>query len=158
MSTTPNGRRLSPLFTSYLLPPVALATTFLSFLPSRALTPLVALLAGQTGPGAVVTSSLVASPGTVMAALTMAGEEMREVSDVDRQVLSEFGGRMWFYWAEGDDDGWVSQSSIREIEGVLDEAGWDKGRRFRCEEGMQHAFVLTSSEPAVGLLHQRGWG
>lgn len=154
MSSTPNGLRLFPLFTTHLFPPIALTTYLLSFLPRPLLTPIVSLLSKQSGPSAHITSSLVASPGTVLAALGMARDEMRQVKALDNELVREFSGRCWWYWADGDDDGWVRQSSIREIEEVLDQVGAGAGRerRFRCTEGMQHAFVLNEGEWCFLLL------
>lgn len=145
MATTPNGRRLGPLFRLPLLPTLALTTYGLSFLPSTLRLPLVSLLSRQSGESAVVTNGLVASPGTVLAALSMAGEELADVKELDKKLVTEFGDRCWWYWAKGADDGWVSPTSIDEIASTLDEAGVDKSRRFRCEEGMKHAFVLDKS-------------
>jgi pimeloyl-ACP methyl ester carboxylesterase len=144
MKTTPNGKRLTPLF-GVLQSPAALATNLLSFFPKALLLPIVKLVANQTGPGADVTTSLISSSGTIVATLYMAGKEMAEVTELDKDLLLKFGDRLVWYWAAGDDDGWVSQSSIKEIQDTLKEAGYDqKGRMFRCEEGMQHAFVMSS--------------
>lgn len=90
-----------------------------------------------------MTTALVSSPGTVISALSMAAEEMTHVTELDQDVLKQYGGRLYWYWAEGDTDGWVRDSSVQEIEQVLDDAGWERqGRRWRCERGMKHAFVL----------------
>ncbi|KAL8290354.1 hypothetical protein RQP46_002612 [Phenoliferia psychrophenolica] len=142
MATSKNGRRLGPLFSAHLLPPLALTTYALSFIPSSFRTPLVGFLSRQAGPSALVTSGLVASPGTVLSALSLAAEELAEVKELDKDLVKTFGDRCWWYWAAGEDDGWVSSSSVDEINETLDEAGIDKKRRFRCTEGMKHAFVL----------------
>lgn len=60
--------------------------------------------------------------------------------------LREYGNRIRWYWSKGEEDHWVSNSSVVEIENVLDEAGWKKERRERCGEGMKHAFVLNDGE------------
>lgn len=148
MATSPNGLRMSPLFSPALSPPFSLLTSALSLVPSRLLTPLVALAANQrAAPAAAgVTTSLVQSPGTVVAAYALARDEMATIREVDEGVLKEFGGRMRWDWAKGEEDGWVAGESVGEIERVLDGAGYAKERRVRCEEGMVHAFVLTDSK------------
>lgn len=146
MAATPNGIRLSPLFRPPLFPSLSLTTAALSFLPAALLSPLVGLLTRQLSPSATVTTTLVQSPGTVLAALSMAGEEMTRVTGLDEEMLSEFGGRMWWYWAKGEEDGWVRDSSVKEEVECLDKAGYGAERRWRCEEGMQHAFCLDPGE------------
>ena len=146
MAATPNGARLSPLFRPALFPSLSLTTAALSFLPAALLSPLVGFLTRQSSPSASVTTALVQSPGTVLAALSMAGEEMTRVKALDEDVLREFGGRMWWYWAKGEEDGWVRDSSVTEIVECLEKAGYGAERRWRCEEGMQHAFCLDPGE------------
>ncbi|KAK4703826.1 hypothetical protein P7C70_g2392, partial [Phenoliferia sp. Uapishka_3] len=157
MATTPNGLRLSPLFTPTILPPLALTTLFLSFVPSPIINPLIAFLSRQSGPGALVTSGLVTSPGTVLAALSMAKEEMDEIIDLDRNLVQGAAKKSWWYWAEGKGDGWVSESSVQEIGDCLDEVGADKERRFLCEEGMKHAFVLNDEHTKSLAKKCAGW-
>lgn len=156
MATTTNGRRLAPLFSSLVIPPVAMSTSLLSWVPQRILRPIVASLAGQTAgsDGANTTSNLVASPGTVTAALGMAAEEMRRVKELDSTTLRQYGDRLWWYWAEGETDGWVQGKSITEIERVLDEAGHDANQRTRCSDGMKHAFCLRDGEFLALLLRR----
>lgn len=146
MSQTPNGRVMWPLFSSAVSFPVGLATGALSYLPTRPLTSLVSLLAAQSGHPANVTTQLVSSPATVRAALSMAAEEMAQVTELDADLLKEYGSRMWWYWAQEGLDGWVAESSVVEIEGALDEAGCRKEQRERCGEGMKHAFCLREGE------------
>lgn len=148
MSSSPNGRRMSPMFSPWASTPWALATSTLSLIPTSLLKPVIALLAGQrdSPTSAAVTTSLIQSPGTVVAAYALAREELDTVTDLDAKCLEEFGGRMRWYWAKGEDDGWVADSSVQEIERVLDGAGFGKERQVRCEEGMVHAFVLTDRE------------
>ncbi|GAA5864457.1 hypothetical protein JCM1840_000506 [Sporobolomyces johnsonii] len=140
MATTPNGRRLSPLFSSWALRPVFYSTSMLSYLPTSLTSKLVSLLTGQSGPGSSTTTELVSSPQTVIAALTMAKKELEQIKDLDEELLREHGAKVWWYWAEDGNDGWVSESAIGEIERVLGDEG--RERRERCREGMPHAFVL----------------
>ncbi len=61
----------------------------------------------------------------------MAREEMIQVTKLDEEVLKLYGDRMRFYWAQK--DGWVLESSIIEIEAVLEGSGYKEARRIRCE-------------------------
>lgn len=160
MALTPNGRKLSPLLSvsqSFLLPPIGLATNFLSFLPTGLLTSIVSLIASQSGHGATVTTQLVASSGAALAALSMGAEELRDVTELDKECLGTYGGRMRFYWAKGDEDEWVLDSSVAEIVQTLEEAGYGTERRLRCEEGMKHAFVLDDGKLAIVFPSTKRW-
>ncbi|KAI5477341.1 hypothetical protein MNV49_006483 [Pseudohyphozyma bogoriensis] len=145
MSTAPNGRRLSLLFSPRLHLPLSLSTGFLSYIPTSILKPVIGILSNQTeDESRATTTALVQSPATVVAAVSMAAEEMEKVKELNKDILKEYGARMRWYWAAGDTDGWVSPSSIVEIEDTLDEAGYAKDKRIRCVEqpGLKHAFVL----------------
>ncbi|GAA6058868.1 hypothetical protein JCM10212_002812 [Sporobolomyces blumeae] len=157
MSSTPNGRRLSPLFSSWSLRPLFLSTSFLSYLPKSLTSSMVSLLTGQSGPGSAVTNRLVNSPQTVVAAITMAQKEMVIVTQLDRDVLERHGDKLWWYWAEEGNDGWVLEESIREIEEVLGDADERKKRRERCREGMPHAFVLNEDHTTSLASKCAGW-
>lgn len=150
MAQTPNGKRLSPLFSSWALRPVFYSTSALSLLPTGLASRLVSLLTGQSGSGAQTTTQLVSSPETVIAALVMARNELAQVTELDREALREHGGKVWIYWAAKGVDAWVTEEAVREIEEVLEEKFGEEGRkrRKRCEEGMPHAFVLNDGESA----------
>jgi hypothetical protein len=79
----------------------------------------------------------------------MAAEEMRRVKELDSDAIRTYGDRLWWYWAEGETDGWVQGKSVEEIERVLDEGGFDPRQRQRCQDGMKHAFCLRDGECAV---------
>ena len=160
MALTPNGRRLSPLFSSWALRPVFLSTSALSYLPRALLSRVVSLMTGQSGAGAQVTTALVGSPESVVAALAMAREELERVRDVDEAALERYGDRMWVYWAAEGVDGWVTEEAVREIDEVLERVGGEEGRarRQRCSEGMPHAFVLNEGASASAPLVVLGLG
>lgn len=148
MAQTRNGRSLSPLFSSWSLRPVFYSTSFLSYLPTGLTSRLVSLLTGQSGAGAQVTTELVSSPETVLAALVMARHELATVTALDVDLLEKHGDRVWIYWAEKDGDGWVMEDAIEEIEACLEKKWGAAGRkrRARCREGMPHAFVLNQGQ------------
>ncbi|GAA5986857.1 hypothetical protein JCM10908_000924 [Rhodotorula pacifica] len=147
MAKTPNGRSLSPLFSSWSMRPVFYSTSFLSYLPTGLTSRLVSLITGQSGPGAKTTTELVSSPETVIAALVMARNELANVTALDEDLLETYGDRIWIYWSEKDGDGWVTEEAIEEIEGCLERKWGAQGRkrRARCKEGMPHAFVLDEA-------------
>ena len=148
MAQTPNGRSLSPLFSSWSLRPVFYSTSFLSYLPTGLTSRLVSLLTGQSGSGAKITTELVSSPETVIAALVMARQELAKVTALDVDLLDQYGDRLWIYWTEKDGDGWVTEEAIQEIEACLEKKWGEAGRkrRARCQEGMPHAFVLDEGQ------------
>ncbi|GAA5861136.1 hypothetical protein JCM3774_002202 [Rhodotorula dairenensis] len=147
MAQTPNGRSLSPLFSSWSLRPVFYSTSFLSYLPTGLTSRLVSLLTGQSGPGAKITTELVSSPETVLAALVMARHELATVTALDVDLLEKHGDRVWIYWTEKGGDGWVTEEAVEEIEACLEKRYGEAGRkrRARCREGMPHAFVLNEA-------------
>lgn len=164
MTLTPNGRKLSPLFSSWTLRPLFYSTSFFSYLPTSLISTLVSLLTGQSGPGSTTTTQLVSSPQTVVAALTMAAKEMEGVKELDRELVKEVGGKCWWYWAEEGKDGWVREESIEEIEEVLGDGEEMRRKRERCKEGMPHAFVLNEGASFTSRIHShrvvltRYWG
>lgn len=157
MRQSNNGRHLAPLFSPLINLPLRLSTAALSMFPTTLIQSVVGVITRQGKEGAVVTSSLVTCPGVVAAAVSMAREEMAQVAELDRQVLIQYGDRMRFYWAKGDEDGWVLNSSVEEISAVLEGAGHSESRRLRCSRGMQHAFILNIGESVLDapLPHAR---
>lgn len=147
MALTPNGRKLSLLFTPSLRYPLSYLTGSLHYLPSKLIRPIISIITSQRGPALEVTESLITSSETVSATVTMGAEEMKVVASlaVHHEVLKNHGGRIRWYWASEKRDSWVLESSVVEIEEYLDQVGderW-KSKRMRCEEGMEHAFVLN---------------
>jgi len=166
MAQTRNGRKLSPLFSSWSLRPLYFSTSFLSYLPTSLVSTLVSILTGQSQTesgrsGLNITSQLVSNPQTVIASITMAQKEMEFVKELDRDLLMKFGKKIWWYWAERGKDGWVLEESIEEIEKVLGSLGDSEEmlsrRRERCKEGMPHAFVLNSDHTRSLAKKCAGW-
>ncbi|GAA6024185.1 hypothetical protein JCM11491_006673 [Sporobolomyces phaffii] len=157
MSLTPNGRKLSPLFSSWTLRPLFYSTSFFSYLPTSLVSTLVSVLTGQSGPGSATTTRLVSSPQTVVAAITMARHEIDCVRELDRDLVRAVGDKCWWYWAEAGRDGWVLEESIREIEAALGDARGIAAKRERCSEGMPHAFVLNQEHTASLARKCAGW-
>ncbi|GAA6007386.1 hypothetical protein JCM10207_006323 [Rhodosporidiobolus poonsookiae] len=162
MASTPNGRKLSPLFSSWTLRPVFYSTTALSYLPTALTSKLVGLLTGQVGPGMEVTTRLVSSPQTVLAALTMAREELATVTELDGAAVGQLAreGKLWIYYAAEGVDGWVTEDAAREVERTVEDAvGREQRERRvrRCIEGMPHAYVLDEAHSASLARKCAGW-
>lgn len=160
MSSTPNGKRLSLLFTPALLFPLSYITSFLSLLPLKVIQSIVSLITLQKNESLLVTSNLVTSSASVSAAITLGSEEMRVITSLKPnqiQLLKEEGNRIRWYWASEGKDSWVLSTSIIEIEGILNEAGIDKQRRERCKDGMEHAFVLNDVHVDILAKKVAGW-
>ncbi|BGP54881.1 hypothetical protein JCM8202v2_002468 [Rhodotorula sphaerocarpa] len=123
------------------------STSFLSYLPTGLTSRIVSLLTGQSGAGAQTTTELVSSPESVLAALVMARHELGTVTDLDTEVLEQYGDRLWFYWAAEGNDGWVTEEAVEEIEACLESRWGEDGRkrRARCQEEIPHAFVLNDA-------------
>ncbi|GAA5909021.1 hypothetical protein JCM6882_004970 [Rhodosporidiobolus microsporus] len=151
MAQTPNGRTLSPLFSSWTLRPVFYSTSALSYLPTALTSRLVSLLTGHSGSGAEVTTQLVSSPSTVVAALTMAREELASVTALDAHLVSDVAEKLWVYYAAEGVDKWVTEEAVREVEDAVERTLGRQGREKRvrrCREGMPHAFVLDEAHSA----------
>ncbi|GAA5859719.1 hypothetical protein JCM8547_006998 [Rhodosporidiobolus lusitaniae] len=160
MSKTPNGRSLSPLFSSWSLRPVFYSVGALSYLPTALTSRLVGLITGQTGPGAGVTTSLVSSPSAVLAALTLAREELATVTALDSQAVEEHAKKLWVYYAAEGVDGWVTEEGVREVEEAVERALGREEREKRvrrCREGMPHAFVLDEAHSASLARKSATW-
>ena len=80
----------------------------------------------------------------------MARKELESVSELDRELVKEVGGKCWWYWTQEGGDGWVREECVEEIESTLGEGL--KGRRERCREGMPHAFVLNQGEYNISFF------
>lgn len=160
--------RLAPIFSPAV---ITLVTAFLVclnvFTPSWVIEGLVRAVTGQRRPASKVTSDLIATPGAVASALTMAGDEMQTIKELDERcrpdhpelnvdcteivsaVLEEHGNRITLYFAAGNTDGWVGDAQrVKSITTCLDRSkrSADKRARWRvCDKGMVHAFCLEHS-------------
>lgn len=157
MALSPNGINLLRFYTRSTFPLLSAFSSTLSYLPTAFTTKLVGLVCWQEQAGAIVTTSLVVTPGVVMNALSMAREEMDQVVELDIAVLKEHGGKMRFYHAEDGKDGWVPESAVVEIYAALDAGSHDPSLRVRCPEGMVHAFVLDPVKTDLLALRCIDW-
>ncbi|KAJ7487412.1 hypothetical protein B0H11DRAFT_1860394 [Mycena galericulata] len=132
---TPNGRRLSWLFIS----PFPWIISWLSYL-TRPL-PLSLLFPHWSIPQRAVLRTLLNSPPSIFACLSMAHEEMRNIRELDAELLAENAHRICLYFAVEDE--WVSHHKASVAHPFTGSEG------SRVVEGptyVSHAFCLNHSE------------
>ncbi|KAJ7706368.1 hypothetical protein B0H17DRAFT_626612 [Mycena rosella] len=130
IADTPNGRRLQWLFRT----PFPKIISYLSYLTRPV--PL-SLFFPWPSPQTAVLRSLLNSPASIFACLSMAHEEMITIRELDTALLDEHRPRIYLYFAE--DDEWVSThkaSVVRCCEAI---------RVVNGEAGVPHAFCINHS-------------
>lgn len=90
-----------------------------------------------------VLRSLIASPSTVYAALSMAREEMCEIKELDEELLQKHRHRLHMYFAE--EDGWVGHNKEAILKAFHGDAGTVK--IVHGDPDVPHAFCI--SEPCL---------
>ncbi|KAJ7225697.1 hypothetical protein GGX14DRAFT_421782 [Mycena pura] len=131
IADTPNGRRLSWVFRS----PFPWITSWLSYL-TRPLC-LSMLFPHWPVPQISALRSLLNSPPTVFACLTMAHEEMEIIRELDASLLDEHKHLLYIYFAT--DDGWVAHHKATILRAFVEEE--------RAVQGsVPHAFSINHSE------------
>ncbi|KAJ7139949.1 hypothetical protein C8R44DRAFT_765856 [Mycena epipterygia] len=132
IADTPNGRQLQWLFRS----PFPFLVSWLSYL-TRPL-PLSLLFPHWSYSQIAVLRSLLNSPSTIFACLSMAHDEMVNIRELDNPLLNEHMHRIYIYFAET--DGWVSKHKAGIMRCFL-------GSEARVVEGQApHAFCLNHGE------------
>ncbi|TFK36880.1 hypothetical protein BDQ12DRAFT_713826 [Crucibulum laeve] len=99
---TPNGKRLSPFFSPAGRLLLSHASYLTRILPDSLLS---YIFNDWPLPQVLVLKILLHSPRSINAALTMAGEEMETIRELDVVLLEEHRHKLFFYFAENDD--WV---------------------------------------------------
>lgn len=89
----------------------------------------------------MVLQSLLRSPSSIKACLSMAHEEMQTIMAPDASLLSEQSGKLWFYYA--DKDNWVGKEKDVIVR-LLGEAA--KVRVVHCQHGIPHAFCILHGD------------
>lgn len=157
IATTPNGLRLSPLFSN---PAIIMVVSFLTVLntvlPFYILHWIVRIATRQERPASTVTANLVHNPSVVACALAMAGDEMKTILEPDTAFLKQFGHKVTLYFAAGSSDGWVGdEARVKRLTDALDssksEEGEGRARWHICERNMPHAFCLEHSNAMAHL-------
>lgn len=140
IADTPNGRNYGRFFAS----PFPWIVSSISPLTRLIPTWLLAKTLFKDWPEAQlkVLKDLLNSPPTIHAALTMAHQEMRNIKDLDVQLLRENSHRLHLYFAE--DDSWVGQNR----ETILHAFQYDESsvRIVHGKQDIPHAFCINHGE------------
>ncbi|EJD03692.1 uncharacterized protein FOMMEDRAFT_83275 [Fomitiporia mediterranea MF3/22] len=136
IARTPNGSRFSWLFHGPI--PHILASMSLIFrvIPKRTIS---LLFRGWPDDQVKVLWSFLNSPSSILAALTMAREEMATIKDLDKVLLHEVKDRLYFFLAEADD--WVGinkDAILREMSDDLHSV-----RVVHGQHGIPHAYCIS---------------
>jgi len=139
VAQTPNGRKVSrlcrppfPRFISaislvcWLIPTRLLACLFSSW-PRQQIT---------------VLETLISSPTTIYACLTMADEEMLQVRELDIALIQQHRAKLWIYYAEKDN--WIAEEQTK-VEKAMEDQNLlgTVDRITHCRHSVPHAFSLN---------------
>ncbi|KAJ7293406.1 hypothetical protein C8J57DRAFT_1268958 [Mycena rebaudengoi] len=132
IAKTPNGRTLSWLFR----PPLPRLISWLTY-ATRPL-PLSLFFSHWPTSQTAVLRSLLNSPASVYACLSMADDEMGAIRELDTALLDEYKHRLHFYFAE--EDQWVGEYKYSILRSLKD------GSVVHGQPGVPHAFCIDHSE------------
>ena len=126
----------------FFRPPIPFAAASISpllrILPSFVYT---AIYHNWAAPQISVLRDLLRSPAAIYACLTLADEEMKTITRLDKEFINEYQHKLWMYFAEHDD--WVGDSREEIVE------TFHSGREAVCivrgEAGVPHAFCISES-------------
>ncbi|KAF8167729.1 hypothetical protein B0H34DRAFT_682832 [Crassisporium funariophilum] len=107
IGNTPNGRRLSPIFSPISRSILSWLSPLAKYIPFPVLS---LLFSGWPQHQVLVLHEFIASPRSVLSSLTMAHEEMKHIRDLDLVLLEQHKHKLLFYYAEKDD--WVGEEKI----------------------------------------------
>ena len=85
------------------------------------------------------------NPSVTNAAIYMAADELQDVIHLDKETIQDHLPKLLFYY--GTHDGWCPVDYYRDIKGLF-----PSGDIRLCQQGIEHAFVLESSEPMADLV------
>ena len=150
MALTPNGKSLSPLFTTFRYPFMG-AVWLLSNFPDTVRR----FVLGQyfyTTPQEhlehIILGAMNIDGKSIYNILCMANQEMQEVADIPEQIIHENIDKLVFYY--GQEDKWNTKSCYE-----------DMAKRFPgkdvnlCKNGYPHAFVETSADEVADFVYSK---
>jgi len=147
IENTPNGKKLSVFFRPPFSRLIAHASLVTRLIPG----PLLSLMFSHwPKEQTLVLRSLLNSPSSIFATLTMAHEEMQTIRDLDVELLQAHSHRMHLYFAENDD--WVGLQ--REI--VLHAFKQNEGsvKIVRGHRDIPHAFCINHGEDVAQQCYE----
>ncbi|OCH94712.1 alpha/beta-hydrolase [Obba rivulosa] len=139
IASTPNGRRLSPLFRPLLRSIISNFSKAAHVLPLA----LLKLLFSHWPPAQLaVLRSFITCPASVYAALNMADDEMNTIQDLDVRLLQDYRDRIHIFFAEHDD--WVGEQK----EAILSAFHPDPRslKIVHAHEDIPHAFCINHGD------------
>ncbi|EMD41940.1 hypothetical protein CERSUDRAFT_110493 [Gelatoporia subvermispora B] len=143
IASTPNGRKLSPLFR----PPLPSIVSTLSLAAHIIPTALLRLLFSHWPPEQLaVLRALITCPASVLAALTMAGDEMNTIKDLDVALLQQFRDRIHLFLAEQDD--WVGTQKEAILDAFHPDA--ESVKIVHDHQDIPHAFCINHGDMLAG--------
>ncbi|GLB35983.1 putative lipid-droplet associated hydrolase [Lyophyllum shimeji] len=139
MAKTPNGRRISWLFSPHMRTIVSKLSYLTRILPVWFL----ALLHPSWPLSQVlVLRTLLQSPRSILAALHMAHDEMGTIRDLDIDLLEMHRDQLWFYFAERDD--WVGEQRENVLRSLKPDS--ENVRVVHGHHGIPHSFCINHGE------------
>lgn len=125
----------------------ALLVAITSILPRTTLRRLIERSYGVRSPSAaLVMYDLISNPSIASAALWLTPDEGRRIDKLDERFVSSYADRLSFYYAAGETDGWVRDSSVVEIAGLLERSLADRSAEERqLRRRRVHRCALTHS-------------
>ncbi|PPQ64493.1 hypothetical protein CVT26_002032 [Gymnopilus dilepis] len=136
IAETPNGKLLSPIFSPLMRSILSFLTAFTVYLPEFVYAHLYAHWPPQQ---LRVLRDFLSSPTSVLAALSMAYQEMKCIRDLDLSSLECHKKKLYFYYAQDDD--WVGKER-EHIFRVLCAEEQSLNMRL-APEGIPHAFCIS---------------
>ncbi|KAI4528991.1 alpha/beta-hydrolase [Schizophyllum commune Tattone D] len=146
IADTPSGRARSWLFKSPFPRIVSSLTHLARWIPTGVLR---LIQRGYPPEALAVLQGIMSSPDVVYAMLNMAGEEMKEIRELDVGLLEEHRHRIWMFFAEKDD--WVGHN--REL--IIQSFDPDPGsvRVVHGVHGIPHEFCIHHSSELAATCH-----
>lgn len=135
IGSTPNGRRLRPVFWTGSQIFVAFLASLLKLLPSGVRYRAVKQFTRHPPYYAAITSNKLISYQCARSALFMAANEMKSIRELDQETVMKHGDKLVFFY--GQTDGWVPLSHYEEMKQLIPQA-----EIFLCNREIPHAFVL----------------
>lgn len=138
MAATPRGLQVAPI--TSLIPRTILGygVSALSLLPKRILKHIALFLHPEHTADSIVEHLL--NRDAALSALYLGNDEMRVIRELEKEVLIKNQHKWHIYFGEG--DGWCPPDHIEEITTTASNIQY-----ILCEEGHDHAFVISSSIP-----------
>ncbi|KAF9457348.1 hypothetical protein BDZ94DRAFT_1273470 [Collybia nuda] len=150
IASTPNGRRLSWLFSPYLSKPIM----WLSYLTRLITTHTLACLFYEWPVTQIrVLQAFLRSSSSIHAALGMAHDEMQRICDADIELLEENRDKLWYYFADHDD--WVGEEKYNIICSLKLDS--NIARVVHGHHEIPHAFCINHAENLAEQCHSWLW-